>query len=254
VTLVRRDVIDAFDAVAAEYDGEHEGLSARAYWLHSRIDAVLRLLGDGPGDVLDAGMGPGRLCAELDRRGWTVWGVDGSERMVELAQARLPHLREHLLAGQVERLPFDASTFDAAVATGVLGYVGDPRAVVRELARVVRPGGCVLVGAGNARTPHRVWRRFVGPASGRRNPAFPKSRPTTLGRLKATLAAADLEVEAVERAGFVVIPWPLDRRIPELAAWLARVSGSRRSPVRRLAATQIVVVARKPRQAAARPD
>ena len=74
------------------------------------------------GRVLDVGMGTGRLCAELDRRGWEVSGVDLSPAMVVSARRRLPQLAERLVEGPIEHLPFDDESFDAVAATGVLEY------------------------------------------------------------------------------------------------------------------------------------
>ena len=53
------------------------------------------------------GMGTGRLCAVLDRRGWRVSGIDLSPEMVAAARRRLPQLAERLVEGPIEQLPFD---------------------------------------------------------------------------------------------------------------------------------------------------
>ena len=103
--------------------------------------------------MLDAGMGPGRLTAELDKRGWTVWGVDGSANMVSLARARVPKAADRLLEARIERLPFGDDRFDAVVSTGVLGYVDDLEVALRELARVLRPGGRLVFSVGNGLAP-----------------------------------------------------------------------------------------------------
>ena len=86
----RPDAATYFGDRTALYDGRYEADSADGHALRARMAVVLRLLGDGPGELLDAGMGPGRLCAELEQRGWTVTGVDASEEMVAAARARLP--------------------------------------------------------------------------------------------------------------------------------------------------------------------
>jgi ubiquinone/menaquinone biosynthesis C-methylase UbiE len=256
------DAIAAFDRLAERYDAAYESRGPRGHWQQSRLAAVLRLLGDGPGDVLDMGLGPGRLCAELDRRGWTVWGVDGSERMLALARARLPHVGDHFALGRVERVPFDDERFDAVVATGVLGYADDPGSVVRELARVLRPGGRAVVGVGNIYSPYVHWRHFVLFLAsrlglrllGQGSPLVPRSRSTHRRRLERLLTGAGLEVEAVEYASPAVIPDPLDRLVPGSAAWLAELLGGRRSPLRRLAATQLLATVRKPSSAQIVPE
>jgi ubiquinone/menaquinone biosynthesis C-methylase UbiE len=206
-----RDAPAFFDGEAARYDRAY-GAAHRlgGHTLRTRLNAAVRLLGDGPGEVLDAGMGPGRLCAALDRKGWTVTGIDGSQEMVDLARERLPHARERLLRARIEVLPFADGSFDAVAVTGVLEYVEDRAAVLQELARVLRPGGQAVVSIPNVLSIPSLWRRnLVYPAVRaakklglvRRAP-FRRKRPPRRRRFEAMLADAGLRVESVERLGF----------------------------------------------------
>ena len=88
--------------------------------------------------VLDVATGTGLVARELARRGCEVVGLDQSEAM--LRNGRGPSRR---VQGQAERLPFPDGTFDAVTFTYLLRYVDDPAATMRELARVVRPGGTI---------------------------------------------------------------------------------------------------------------
>jgi demethylmenaquinone methyltransferase / 2-methoxy-6-polyprenyl-1,4-benzoquinol methylase len=135
-------------------------------FLVSRIDA-------GPRDtVLDVATGTGAVARELlARKRCTVVGLDQSPEMLAEARRRLPE-SVTLLEGRAEALPFPDGAFDALTFTYLLRYVDDPAAVLRELARVVRPGG-TIAGLEFA-VPHGVWRPFwelyvrVGlPAAGR---------------------------------------------------------------------------------------
>jgi len=180
-----------FDAEAARYDASYEAEDRGGRFLRTRLDAALAALGDGPGRVLDAGMGGGRLAAELDARGWTVTGVDSSARMVELARHRLPHLTDRLLEADVAALPFADGTFDAVVATGALEYVGDLERGLGELARVLRPGGTAVVSFPNYRSPHALWRRFaLYPAARLAKRVLPLSRPAPMRPLHPITSAA----------------------------------------------------------------
>ena len=119
-------------------------------FLVSRIDA-------GPRDtVLDVATGTGAVAHELvAQKGCTVVGLDQSPEMLAEARRRLPaHVK--LLEGRAEELPFPDATFDALTFTYLLRYVSDPAATVRELARVVRPGG-TIAGLEFA-VPRGVWR------------------------------------------------------------------------------------------------
>ncbi|RKS72752.1 methyltransferase family protein [Motilibacter peucedani] len=93
--------------------------------------------------ALDVGCGPGALTAVLvDRLGAdAVSAVEPSASFVEAARARLPEVDVRHAAA--EDLPFDTSSFDRAAAQLVVHFMADPVQGLREMARVVRPGGLV---------------------------------------------------------------------------------------------------------------
>ena len=98
------------------------------------------------------------MALELVRRkGCRVVGVDQSAGMLEEARRRV-NGRVELVEASAESLPFADGAFDALTFTYLLRYVRDPAATLRELARVVRPGGTV---AGlEFGLPGGVWRPF----------------------------------------------------------------------------------------------
>ena len=119
-------------------------------FLVSRIDA-------GPGDtVLDVATGTGAVARELiGQRRCTVVGLDQSPEMLAEARRRLgPGVR--FVEGTADRLPFDDASFDGLTFTYLLRYVDDPAATLRELARVVRPGGTIAMLEFGL--PHGPWR------------------------------------------------------------------------------------------------
>jgi len=130
-----------FGERAVVYDSRYDRPDADGYALRRRMEAVLGLVGNGSGELLDAGMGPGRLCAELAGRGWTVTGVDASAEMVDVARARMPGARERLLCARIESLPFPDASFDVVTSNGVIDLIPNKDAVFAELYRVLRPGG-----------------------------------------------------------------------------------------------------------------
>ena len=125
-----------YDAIAEWYDAEFAtselGVAARTI--------VLRLLGDGPGRLLDVGCGGGAHTVAFADRGWTVTGVDLSAAQVELSRRRGIDVVE----ADAAALPFEAGSFDAAVSMFTHTDVEDFAAVVREVARVLRGGGRVV--------------------------------------------------------------------------------------------------------------
>ena len=135
-------------------------------FLVSRLDV-------GPTDtVLDVATGTGAVARELIRRnGCAVVGLDQSPEMLAEARRRLGAEVE-LVEGTADRLPFEDASFDALTFTYLLRYVEDPAATLRELARVVRPGGTVA--SLEFALPRGPWRplwelyvRAVLPAAGR---------------------------------------------------------------------------------------
>ena len=101
---------------------------------------MLRLLGDGPGRLVDVGCGGGAHTAAFAARGWSVTGVDVSAAQLELARARGVEVVE----ADGAQLPFEQASFDAAVSMFTHTDVGDFAAVLGEVARVLRPGGAFV--------------------------------------------------------------------------------------------------------------
>ena len=97
--------------------------------------------------VLDVATGTGLVAAELRARAdCSIVAVDQSPAMLAAARARFaaqPGSPVELLQAEAERLPFADESFDAVTFTYLLRYVDDPPATMRELARVLRPGGTI---------------------------------------------------------------------------------------------------------------
>jgi len=93
-------------------------------------------------DLLDIGTGTGRMLELIAPKAERGVGLDQSAQMLAGARARFAgDGRVELVEGQAERLPFDDESFDALTFTYLLRYVDDRAATMRELARVVKPGG-----------------------------------------------------------------------------------------------------------------
>ena len=214
-----------YDRVAEWYDAEFAtselGLSAR------RI--VLRLLGDGPGRLLDLGCGGGAHTLVFAERGWTVTGVDVSPAQLDLARAR----GIDVVQADAATLPFEDAGFDAVVLMFAHTDMDDFAAVAREAARVLRPGG-TLVYLG-------VHPCFVGPHAfvhdrevpelhpGYRDTSYRKEAPGVWGDgLRAKVGAWHLPlgvfIQTFLDAGFVIDRFeePEGREYPHVAALRAR--------------------------------
>jgi demethylmenaquinone methyltransferase / 2-methoxy-6-polyprenyl-1,4-benzoquinol methylase len=140
----KREALDLFAGLPRHYDRVGAALSfgQDPRWRWAMVDAVQARPGER---VLDVATGTGLVARRLVRRyGCTVVGLDQSAEMLAVARARLAgEPRLSLVQGEAERLPFADAEFDHLTFTYLLRYVDDPAATLRELARVVRPGGRV---------------------------------------------------------------------------------------------------------------
>ena len=199
--------------------------------------------------LLDAGCGDGRYIAALGSMARRVVGVDISERILETARAAAQRagVEPELVRANLESLPLEDDAFDVVLCTQVIEHVLDARAAVAELARVLRPGGTLILSTDNARdTVSRVlnaprnaivrafglrgWRGFV------ESPATPWE-PAAFRRL---VESAGLRVERLETFRFHLL-WPLG------PAWVQRLLNriDERLPSHSVGDI-LVVVARRP--------
>jgi demethylmenaquinone methyltransferase/2-methoxy-6-polyprenyl-1,4-benzoquinol methylase len=166
----KRQALDLFRNLPGRYDRLSAALSfyQDPRWRRALVDAVAPAAGER---ILDVATGTGMVAAELLSRDGdcTVVGLDQSAEMLAGARARFAAAgpdaaRIQLIEGQAERLPFADATFDALTFTYLLRYVDDPPATMRELARVVRPGGRVAsleFGVPPRAVPRLAWRFYT---------------------------------------------------------------------------------------------
>jgi 2-polyprenyl-3-methyl-5-hydroxy-6-metoxy-1,4-benzoquinol methylase len=156
-----------FDAKAPGWQAKYAPDGA----LLGRLDAMAAAVGRyaSPGSaVLDLGCGTGELARELAGRGYRVTGTDISAEM--LGRARATAGRGELewlqLDSRWRTLPCGPGTFDIVVAGSVLEYVEEPYAVLGECARVLAPGGIVLLTVPDVRHPVR-WLEWAATLAAR---------------------------------------------------------------------------------------
>jgi demethylmenaquinone methyltransferase / 2-methoxy-6-polyprenyl-1,4-benzoquinol methylase len=165
----KRHALELFAGLPRHYDRVAAALSfgQDPRWRRTMVDAVRARPADR---VLDVATGTGLVAQGLVRRyGCSVVGLDQSTAMLDGARARLMRdealgRRVSLVMGEAERLPFADGEFDHLTFTYLLRYVDDPGATMRELARVVRPGGRVAsVEFAVPPSPlwHALWRAYI---------------------------------------------------------------------------------------------
>jgi 2-polyprenyl-3-methyl-5-hydroxy-6-metoxy-1,4-benzoquinol methylase len=187
--------------------------SRRVELIFGRLLEGVRL--DGA-EFLDAGSGGGHFSAMAARRGARVVSMDMGLKLLACVATRCESRR--LMASTLQ-LPFGDQAFDVVLSTEVLEHTPDPMAGLRELARVVRPGGHLIL-----TSPGRLWQPVVRAASvlhlrpyqGRENFMWPE-------RAREVLGSEGLRIEAFH--GFNALPLfhrvfdPINRRLDHVGRW-----------------------------------
>jgi SAM-dependent methyltransferase len=157
----------------------------------------------GPGRrVLDVGCGSGEFLELLARTGAEVAGIDPAPAMLELARRRVPDA--DIRHGDFGELPWPAASFDVVTAINSLQFADDKAIALREVARVVRPGGRIGIANwaddewNDIDTVEAAVSRAVGEEP---SPTGDYRKP---GGLEALFREADLEIDA---AGIIAVPW-----------------------------------------------
>ncbi|MFL5862307.1 MAG: class I SAM-dependent methyltransferase [Solirubrobacteraceae bacterium] len=137
----KRHALQLFEGLPTGYDrmGAVLSFGQDPRWRAAMVAAVDPRPGQ---EILDVATGTGMVAFALARAGASITALDQSPEMLSVARSRAPHdAAVTFVSGEAERLPFADGAFDALTFTYLLRYVDDPAATMRELARVVKPGG-----------------------------------------------------------------------------------------------------------------
>jgi SAM-dependent methyltransferase len=247
-----------FDVEPDRYLTERYPKVPRGFEQHAyarRRALALSLLDDAlprPSTVLDVGCGPGVLCAPLLERGHEVVALDASApmlaraRAVTSAHARATHVR--FVRADAGSMPCADRSVEAVVCLGVVSYVADDVALLREIARVLAYGGVAIVQWLRAGSPlqrerggARALSRALFSLAGRTRPAHPLPVARDVHEVIAHARAAGLTLERAEPYDFR--PMLLHRLWPGDAA-LASAAAERLAAVPRVRALSAAVVCR----------
>lgn len=130
----------------------------------ARFSAAVHARFTQPAEILDFGCGSGDIALHLAEAGHHLTGYDLSAEMI--VQARKSD-RDQLVRWIAQpddscgSLPFADGDFDCVVISSVLEYVPDLNATLKEMARVLRPGGWLFATVPDMRHPHRHWERWL---------------------------------------------------------------------------------------------
>lgn len=221
-----------FEETAVSYNAAYSRIDSVCSLIFAeRKRLIFEMFVPVQGRFLDVGCGPGPFADRLSKWDVSVYGVDASSTMIQLAKRR-GYRNFTFLVGLVERIPFLDGQFDGVLASGVLEYVDSAEESIREIARVSKRGAQVVV-----TFPHgeswtnqldaalRAVIRFLRdrlriPGAGRLiNPDYVPRYP-----------ASSLIRRLLVRYGFVIEEnryhffrlTPLNKLCPPLSLWLSR--------------------------------
>lgn len=165
--------------------------------------------------VLDVGTGDGTFAIEAAKRGANVSGVDADAAMLTAAaaRARAAGFDLGLVSGRAEQLPFRDNTFQLVFAVTVLCFVRDAGCAIKEMARVLAPGGRIILGELNRWSLWAAIRRIKGWLG---NDTWRGTHFRTASQLRRLASDAGLAVTSAEGAIFYPPAAPVARI---LARW-----------------------------------
>lgn len=214
VEVQRVGTVDGYRVWSATYDdGRNPAFDVDEPVLAEILDDV------PAGTAVDAACGTGRLSALLAERGHRVIGVDGSPEMLARARTRVP--AGEFRHGELQRLPVADAAADLVVCGLALTHVPDLRPVFAEFARVLRPGGHLVV---SDMHPERILRGAIPTVrdGGGRPGRLPAHRHLVGDYLRAALPVG-LQVrrceEPVPEPGAPPEPAAPAPRAPRLGPW-----------------------------------
>jgi ubiquinone/menaquinone biosynthesis C-methylase UbiE len=158
-------VRDFHDRDAAGYHKErYHSRTCEGLAYLTRREIILAMAAIKPGRVLDLGCGPGILTKNLVDKGHTVYSADLSCEMIEKAREAASHaspgLFSHFVVSDASQIPFAGERMDMVFSIGLMCYIDNHKDVLKEIYRVLVPGGFAIIQINNIRWPI-MYRMFV---------------------------------------------------------------------------------------------
>ena len=240
-----------FDSLALEYVRDRE--QQFSFVCQKRI--AIEMLAGARGRLLEVGCGPAVMTPELLAMGFLVHGVDVSTEMVRRARQRMAgHPLEKRCVfslGDIERLQFPDSSYDAVLCMGVLEYLPRYSAALAEISRVLKPGGVVVITLPNRASAYHVsctfytgLRKLERRLRGRRQPLALSHNRCVPWKFDRELAAAGLRKLESRACNFIF--FPLQELLPRASLALNRaLFPLARTPAAPFLGAQYIVAAQK---------
>jgi SAM-dependent methyltransferase len=219
---------DKADEYARAYAEETPG----GFALRVRRRRVLELFDKPGGRVLDVGCGPAEMVQPLVRLDCEFWGLDPSPRMIEICRTRFGEFKNaHFVEGEAGQISFPDAFFDAVLCMGVIDGLKNFSQVIREMLRVLKPDGTIIITFANRQNPYAQWKKYVFyPAliSARRimhpgahnDPILIQRRLFAPREASDLLAAAGADAQRVVGYFYNILLSPLDEIWPAVTLWV----------------------------------
>jgi len=214
--------VDFFDRTSKRYLGMYEKENTEGYSFRIRRDKVEKMIaGNNDGKtLLDIGSGPGIMIDAVLRQGYTVTAADAAPQMIELTKQQFSgNPKVEFLVTDAREIPKPDDSFDVATAMGLVEYFEEDDSYYKEMGRVLKKDGTLIVTYPNVYSPWRVFNRLalaiirplrmiLGRESKKDNNI--RHKEYTVKGVISQLKKHGFEAEEVVYYNFKLIPYPLD--------------------------------------------
>ncbi|MBW8041929.1 MAG: methyltransferase domain-containing protein [Planctomycetes bacterium] len=159
---VKEDKIVYFDSIAHKYFQLYNQNSPGGYAFSVRKKRVLELIEQSKGKVLDIGCGPGIMVKELTDLGYEFYGIDASPNVIDECKKRFGTMDNvNFSIGDATKLELADNFFDLVICMGVIDRIDKYELAIKEMLRVIKKDGTLIITFPNLYSPFAVWRAYV---------------------------------------------------------------------------------------------
>lgn len=228
--------VEFFDKTSEKYLAEYEKNTPEGYSFRVRREKVLALAPETKNEkkALDIGCGPGVMVDELLEKGYRINCVDASPEMINLTNKKYgSDDRIEASVGNVYKLDFPDNCFDLVTAMGLLEYLDDQEKAMKEINRVTKKDGIIIITFPNKTSPWRTFNRatlfVLAPLlktykSVFKKPPYPiRHREYSAKKTADFLKKFGLETEKIVFYNFKFVPHPFDKIFPRFTVWQSKI-------------------------------
>ena len=156
-------VTQTFEDNAQDYFGWYIRDTSGAHSFNIRRKRVYEYLDNMEGGkLLDIGCGPGVMVKYAINHSFEFYGIDVAKNMIDQCSEMFEDIKSaHFFVGEIEKIQYPENFFDVVTAMGVVEYIDDDIIAIKEMYRVVKPGGIIIITLPNKRSPYRIWDRII---------------------------------------------------------------------------------------------